>query len=231
MHVLLVITSHSKLGDTGKKTGFWLEEVAAPYYVFEDAGVKMTLASPMGGQPPLDPASSGAEYQTDSTRRFTADHEAMSGLANTVRLDNVDQGDYDSVFYAGGHGPMWDMPENKASIALLESFLAAGKPVSLVCHAPAALLHVKAPDGNLLVKNRRLTSWTNSEEESVGLTEVVPFLLETELRKLGAQFERGDDWGVRVVTDGPLITGQNPASSGPVATRLIEELEKQIPTF
>lgn len=227
MKVLIVLTSHDQLGDTGKKTGFWLEELAAPYYVFRDEGVEITLASPKGGQPPLDPKSADPQYQTDVTRRFEADVEATAQLASTLPLDSVRQEDFDTVFYPGGHGPMWDMPDNAASIALLESFLAAGKTIALVCHAPAALLHVKLPNGDLLVKDRRLTAWTDSEEAAVGLTDVVPFLLETELRKRGAVFERAEDWGVYVTSDGPLVTGQNPASSGPTAMWLIRELAAQ----
>lgn len=227
MKVLIVITSHDELGDTGKKTGFWLEELAAPYYVFMDGGAEITLASPKGGRPPLDPKSADPQFQTDTTRRFEADEEAKQQLATTVPLDTVRQEDFDTIFYPGGHGPMWDMPDNKVSIALLESFLQAGKTIGLVCHAPAALLHVRLPNGKLLVKDRRLTAWTDSEEAAVELTDVVPFLLETELRKLGAQFERTDDWGVHVTSDGPLVTGQNPASSGPAAMLLMQAISAQ----
>ncbi len=226
MKILIVLTSHDKLGNTGRKTGFWLEELAAPYYVFKDAGVDMTLASPKGGQAPLDPASSDPKFQTDTTRRFESDPEAMSKLAHTVRIDSVHQKDFDTVFYPGGHGPMWDLPDNMASIQLIQAFLVARKPVGFVCHGPAALLHVKAPDGSPMVKGKNMTAWTDSEEEAVGLTKVVPFLLETELRALGAKFERTADWGIHVVTDGLLTTGQNPASSGPAAKKLLEELKE-----
>ncbi|WP_448662085.1 type 1 glutamine amidotransferase domain-containing protein [Sphingomonas sp. CJ20] len=224
MKILMVLTSHDQLGDTGRKTGFWLEELAAPYYVFKDAGAQITLASPKGGQPPLDPVSNAPDSQTDDTRRFEADAEATAQLASTVRLDSVTPADYDAVFYPGGHGPLWDLAEDKGSIALIEGFLAANKPAALVCHAPGALRHVKNPDGTPLVQGKRVTGFTDSEEEAVGLTQVVPFLVEAELRALGGSFERTGDWGVHVVQDGLLITGQNPASSGPAADKLLEAL-------
>lgn len=224
MKILIVLTSHDTLGNTGKKTGFWLEELAAPYYVFKDAGAQIVLASPQGGRPPLDPKSNEPSSQTDETRRFEADAEAMSLLSNTARLDAVDQGDYDAVFYPGGHGPLWDLAEDPISIRLIEATLAANKPVALVCHAPGVLRHAKAPDGKPLVEGRKVTGFTNTEEEAVGLTEVVPFLVEDALRANGGQFSKVGDWEPYVVTDGLLITGQNPASSGPAATLLVERL-------
>jgi len=227
MKVLLVLTSHDQLGNTGKKTGFWLEELAAPYYAFKDAGAEMTLASPKGGQPPLDPKSDEPDFQTDLTRRFNADEAAKARLANTVRLDSVNQADYDTVFYPGGHGPMWDLAEDRNSIRLIESFIAAGKTIALVCHAPGVLHRVKNPDGTPFVAGRQLTGFTNGEEEGVGLTKVVPFLVEDELLSLGAIFSKVKDWGVHTVSDGQLITGQNPASSGPAARVLIDALRKQ----
>ena len=224
MKVLLVLTSHDRLGDTGRKTGFWLEELAAPYYVFRDAGAEIVLASPKGGQPPLDPKSNEPDFQTDSTRRFEADTAAKAQLAATLRLDSVSQAEFDTVFYPGGHGPLWDLAEDKASIDLIESFVAARKPVALVCHAPGVLRHVKAPDGKPLVEGKRVTGFTNTEEEGMGLTEVVPFLVEDELKAKGGQFSKARDFEPFVVTDGLLITGQNPASSGPAAKALIEQL-------
>jgi putative intracellular protease/amidase len=224
MKVLIVLTSHDQLGSTGRKTGFWLEELAAPYYEFKDAGAEIVLASPKGGEPPLDPKSNEPNFQTDLTRRFDADDAAKAQLAATVRLDSVKQEDFDTVFYPGGHGPMWDLAEDQNSIKLIESFLAAGKPVALVCHAPGALHHVKAPDGKPLVEGRNVTGFTNGEEEDVGLTKVVPFLVENELMSLGATFSKVKNWGVHTVVDGQLITGQNPASSGPTAKILIDHL-------
>lgn len=224
MKILIVLTSHDKLGDTGRKTGFWLEELAAPYYVFKDAGAEITLASPKGGQPPLDPKSDEPASQTDMTRRFSADADAKAQLAATVRLDSVRQEDFDTVFYAGGHGPLWDLAEDPASIGLIEAFVAAGKTIALVCHAPGVLHRVKKPDGSPFVEGRHVTGFTNSEEEGVGLTKVVPFLVEDELLGLGATFSKVKDWGVNLAVDGKLITGQNPASSGPAAERLIEAL-------
>ncbi|WAS90580.1 type 1 glutamine amidotransferase domain-containing protein [Nannocystis punicea] len=224
MKILMVLTSHDTLGNTGRKTGFWLEELAAPYYVFKDAGVEIVLASPKGGQPPLDPKSNEPDFQTELTRRFDADDVARAQLAQTVRLDSVEQGGFDTVFYPGGHGPMWDLAEDRASITLIESFLAAGKPVALVCHAPGVLRHVKTPDGKPFVAGKSVTGFTNGEEEDVGLTKVVPFLVEDELLRLGAIFSKVKNWGVHTVTDGQLITGQNPASSGPTAKVLLARL-------
>jgi putative intracellular protease/amidase len=227
MKILMVLTSHDRLGDTGKKTGFWLEEFAAPYYVFRDAGATLTLASPKGGQPPLDPKSDEPDAQTEATRRFRADPQAGQALANTVRLSGVDAQDFDAVFYPGGHGPLWDLAEDADSIRLIETMLAANKPVAAVCHAPGVLKGVKGPDGEALVKGKRVTGFTNTEEEAVGLTKVVPFLVEDELLGLGATFSKVKNWGVHVVTDGLLITGQNPASSGPTAKVLINALKTQ----
>ena len=226
MRVLIVLTSHDKLGNTGRKTGFWLEELAAPYYVFKDSGAEITLASPKSGQPPLDPKSNEPSFQTDQTRRFEADPVANKQLAQTVRLDSVRQEDFDTVFYPGGHGPLWDIAEDRDSIKLIEAFLAADKPVALVCHAPGALRHVKTPDGRPLVEGKRVTGFTNSEEAGVGLTDVVPFLVEDELKAKGGKFERGEDWGAFIVTDGLLTTGQNPASSSAAATTLLEKVAK-----
>ena len=224
MKILMVLTSHDQLGNTGRKTGFWLEELAAPYYAFQDAGAEIVLASPKGGQPPLDPKSNEPSSQTDLTRRFEKDATAMAQLAATLRLDSVAQGEFDTVFYPGGHGPLWDLAEDQNSIALIEAFLAAGKPVALVCHAPGVLRHVKTPAGRPLVEGKKVTGFTNSEEAAVGLTEVVPFLVEDELKAKGGIYSKVDDWGVYVVTDGLLITGQNPASSGPAAKVLLEKL-------
>ncbi|MGJ0425453.1 type 1 glutamine amidotransferase domain-containing protein [Methylocystis sp.] len=226
MKILIVLTSHDRLGDTGRKTGFWLEELAAPYYVFLDAGAEITLASPKGGQPPLDPKSNEPEFQTDLTRRFQADEAAKALLADTARLDSVRQDDFDSVFYPGGHGPMWDLAEDRDSIRLIESFISAGKPIALVCHAPGVLRHVEGPDGRPLVAGKTVTGFTNGEEEAVGLTHVVPFLVEDELQAKGGRFSKAADWAPYVVRDGQLITGQNPASSGPAARKLVEELTK-----
>jgi putative intracellular protease/amidase len=224
MKILMVLTSHDKLGDTGRKTGFWLEELAAPFYEFKDAGAQITLASPEGGRPPLDPKSQDPNFQTDLTRRFEKDSEAEDKLGKTMLLESAKQEDYDTVFYPGGHGPMWDLAEDPNSVRLIEFFLAAGKPVALVCHAPGVLRHVRTPAGRPLVEGKTVTGFTNGEEEAVGLTKIVPFLVEDELLGLGATFSKVKDWGVHVVTDGPLITGQNPASSGPAAKVLIEAL-------
>ncbi|KRG75851.1 dimethylallyltransferase [Stenotrophomonas chelatiphaga] len=226
MKVLIVLTSHDQLGDTGKKTGFWLEELAAPYYTFKDAGAEIVLASPKGGQPPLDPKSNEPDFQTALTRRFEADAEANAQLASTVRLDSVSQADFDTVFYPGGHGPLWDLAEDRDSIGLIESFIEAGKPVALVCHAPGVLRHVKAATGRPLVEGLQVTGFTNTEEEGVGLTQVVPFLVEDELKANGGQYSKGPDWGSYVVRDGLLITGQNPASSTEAAEVLIAQLAR-----
>ncbi|MDE1162248.1 MAG: type 1 glutamine amidotransferase domain-containing protein [Acidobacteriaceae bacterium] len=224
MKVLMVLTSHDELGNTGKKTGFWLEELAAPYYTFKDAAVEIVLASPKGGQPPLDPKSDEPNFQTETTRRFKADSEAAAQLASTVRLDSVRQEDFDTVFYPGGHGPLWDLAEDKHSIALIEAFITAGKPIALVCHAPGVLRHVKTADGRPLVEGKKVTGFTNSEEEGVGLTKVVPFLVEDELKAKGGIYSKGADWGSYVVADGLLLTGQNPASSAAAAALLMEQL-------
>lgn len=226
MKILMVLTSHDTLGNTGRKTGFWLEELAAPYYAFLDAGAEIVLASPNGGQPPLDPKSNEPSFQTELTRRFEADAEANAKLAATVRLDSVTQADFDAVFYPGGHGPLWDLAEDVHSIQLIEAFLAAGKPAALVCHAPGVLRHVKKPDGTPLVEGKKVTGFTNSEEEAVGLTDVVPFLVEDELKAKGGQYSKGDDWGSYVVSDGLLITGQNPASSAEAAAVLVKHLTR-----
>ena len=196
MKVLMVLTSHDQLGNTGRKTGFWLEELAAPYYVFKDAGVEITLASPKGGRPPLDPKSNEPDFRTDLTVRFEKDAAAEAQLDKTVRLDSVRQEDFDTVFYPGGHGPMWDLAEDKHSIKLIESFIAAGKTIGIVCHSTGALRHVKAPDGKLLVQGKEVTGFTNGEEEDVGLTKIVPFLVEDEMLKLGAIFSKKANWGV-----------------------------------
>ena len=226
MKILMVLTSHDQLGNTGRKTGFWLEELAAPYYVFKEAGARVTLASPKGGRPPLDPKSNDPNFRTDLTRRFEQDTDAEAQLSKTLLLESVKQEDYDTVFYPGGHGPMWDIAEDRNSIRLIESFLAAGKPVALVCHAPGALRHVKTPSGRPLVEGKTVTGFTNGEEEAVELTKVVPFLVEDELLRLGATFSKVKNWAVHTVTDGQLITGQNPASSGPGAKALLEAMKK-----
>jgi len=209
MKVLMVITSHDQLGNTGRKTGFWLEELAAPYYAFKDAGVEVILASPKGGRPPLDPKSNEPD------------------LDKTVRLDTVRQEDFDTVFYPGGHGPMWDLAEDKDSIKLIESFIAAGKTIAVVCHSTGALRHVKTPDGKLLVQDKEVTGFTNGEEEGVGLTKIVPFLVEDEMLKLGAIFSKKVNWAPHVVSDGLLITGQNPHSSGPAANTLMAAVKQR----
>lgn len=224
MKVLIVLTSHDQLGTTGRKTGFWLEELAAPYYAFQAAGAEIVLASPKGGQPPLDPKSNEPSFQTELTRRFEADAQATAQLAATVRLDSVSQADFDTVFYPGGHGPLWDLAEAPTSIALIESFIAAGKHVALVCHAPGVLRHVKAANGRPLVEGRKVTGFTNTEEEGVGLSTIVPFLVEDELKAKGGVYVRGEDWGSFVVADGLLITGQNPASSAEAAELLLSKV-------
>ncbi|ARP95437.1 type 1 glutamine amidotransferase domain-containing protein [Bordetella genomosp. 13] len=227
MKILMILTSHDTLGSTGRKTGFWLEEFAAPYYVFADAGATVTLASPLGGQPPLDPKSDEPDAQTDATRRFRGDAQAQARLAATLPLDEVRAADYDAVFYPGGHGPLWDLAEDPRSIALIEAMLAAGKPVTAVCHAPGVLRHVKASSGDPLVSGRKVTGFSNTEEEAVQLTDVVPFLVEDELNRLGARYERAADWQSYVVSDGMLITGQNPASSEAAAQALLECLRQR----
>jgi putative intracellular protease/amidase len=227
MKILMVLTSHDTLGDTGRKTGFWLEELAAPYYAFKDAGAEVVLASPQGGQPPLDPKSNEPDFRTDLTRRFEADAAATAQPAATVRLESVEAADFDTVFYPGGHGPMWDLAEDPTSIELIQSFLAAGKPVALVCHAPGALRHAKRPDGRPLVEGKDVTGFTNTEEEAVGLMQAVPFLVEDELKAKGGRFSKTADCDVHVVADGLLITGQNPASAGPAAEALLGLLAKR----
>jgi putative intracellular protease/amidase len=221
MKILMVLTSHDQLGDTGRKTGFWLEEFAAPYFVFRDAGVSLTLATPKGGQPPVDPKSDLPENQTDAMARFKKDAAAQKQLSQTQKLAAMKSGDFDTIFYVGGHGPMWDLAESKDSIALLESFYNSGKPIALVCHSPGVLRHVTY-EGAPLVKGKRVTGFTNGEEEAVGLTHVVPFLVEDELLRLGAIFEKVKNWGVYAVTDGRLVTGQNPASSTTAAQALLK---------
>lgn len=222
MKVLVVLTSHSQLGDTGQKTGFWLEEFATPYYIFKDANADVTLASPNGGQPPLDPKSDAPDFQTESTERFKSDADAQSALANTQKLSDVSPDDFDAVFYAGGHGPLWDLAEDRNSIALIEAMYASGKPVAAVCHAPAVLRHTIAPDGSPIVKGKSVTGFSNTEEDAVQLSEVVPFMLEDELKAKGASYSKADDWHPYAITDGNLITGQNPASSDPVAKAVLE---------
>lgn len=224
MNILIVLTSHDKLGDTGHKTGFWLEEFASPYYTLLDAGVNITLASPKGGQPPLDPTSDLPDFQTASTQRFKADEKANEVLANTVKLSSVKASDFDAVMYPGGHGPLWDLTNDTNSITLIESFVKADKPVASVCHAPAVLLNVKLENGEYLVKGKKVTSFTNTEEEAVQLTNVVPFLLEDALKEKGALYSQGDDWNSHIITDGKLITGQNPGSSEAVAKELLNIL-------
>ena len=224
MKILMVLTSHDQLGNTGKKTGFWLEEFAAPYYMLKDAGAAITLASPKGGQPPLDPKSDLPENLTELTKRFRADKAAQVELANTKMLADVSAANFDAVFYPGGHGPMWDMPDNRVSIALIEAFVKAGKPVGAVCHAPAALVNVRGIDGEYLIKSKRVTGFTDAEEEAVGLTAVVPFLLEDRLKERGGLYSKGADWAPYVQVDGKLVTGQNPASSRPAAEALLKLL-------
>jgi len=221
MKILMVLTSHDQLGNTGRKTGFWLEEFAAPYFVFKDAGVELTLASPKGGQPPLDPKSDLPENQTPAMTRFKKDKTAQQALANTVTLSSVNSEDFDTVFYPGGHGPMWDLAEDPVSIALLESFYNSGKPIALVCHSPGVLRHVKHK-GEPLVKGKHVTGFTDGEEEEVQLTKVVPFLVEDELLRLGAIFEKKANWQPFAITDGRLVTGQNPASSTSAAQALLK---------
>lgn len=224
MKVLIVLTSHSELGSTGHKTGFWVEEFAAPYYVLADAGAEVTLASPKGGQPPIDPKSELAEFQTEATNRFKRDKALQQQLAHTMKLNEADAADYDAIFYPGGHGPLWDLASDPSSIALIEAFHQQHKPVAFVCHAPAALLKVKGADGQPLVKGKEVTGFSNTEEEAVQLTSVVPFLLEDELKKLGGIYSKGHDWHSYALKDGLLITGQNPASSAAVAQILMETL-------
>ncbi|WP_340262452.1 type 1 glutamine amidotransferase domain-containing protein [Sulfitobacter pontiacus] len=224
MKILMVLTSHDKLGDTGNKTGFWLEEFAAPYYVFKDAGAEITLASPKGGQPPIDPSSDADDAQTEATKRFKSDDAAQKELANTEVLSSVSANGFDAIFYPGGHGPLWDLAEDKASINLIESFAASDRPVGAVCHAPAVFKHTKGTDDKPLVSGKTVTGFTNTEEEAVGLTDVVPFLVEDMLKTNGGTYKKGDDWASFVVTDGKLVTGQNPASSEEAAHKLLSLL-------
>lgn len=224
MNILMVLTSHDQLGNTGKKTGFWLEEFAAPYYTLTAAGAHITLASPLGGQPPLDPKSDEPESQTEATRRFKADPQAQALLANTAKLAEMQVADFDAVFYPGGHGPLWDLAEDRHSIKLIEDMLAAGKPVGAVCHAPGVLRHVKTADGTPLVRGKQVTGFTNSEEAAVGLTDIVPFLVEDMLTQHGGNYSKSGDWQSYVVTDGLLVTGQNPASSEAAAAALLKLL-------
>ncbi len=228
MKVLMVLTSHDKLGDTGHKTGFWVEEFAAPYYVFVDAGVDVTLASPKGGKPPMDPNSTAPDAQTEATERLEKDSTAQHKLETTCTLDDVDPDDFDAIFYPGGHGPLWDLTNNEQSIKLIEHFWSKGKPVSAVCHAPAVLLNAKTPSGDPIVQGRTVTGFSNTEEAAVELTNVVPFLLEDELTAKGGHYRKVDDWQAYAVQDGMLITGQNPASSEQTAHRLLDVLRAMV---
>ena len=221
MKILMVLTSHDKLGDSGKKTGFWLEEFAAPYYVFQDAGAQVTLASPKGGQPPLDPTSDADDAQTEATKRFKDDQAAQGDLSHTIILSTVSAEGFDALFYPGGHGPLWDLAEDDDSIKLIETFAGTDRPVGAVCHAPAVFKHPKGPDGKPLVSGKSVTGFTNTEEAGVGLTEVVPFLVEDMLKANGGKYEKGTDWASFVVIDGKLVTGQNPASSAEAARKLL----------
>lgn len=225
MKILMVLTSHDQLGDTGKKTGFWLEELAAPYYTFVDAGAEVVLASPAGGQPPLDPKSNEPDAQTETTKRFEADEVAMQALANTHKLSEVLNQDFDAVFYPGGHGPLWDLAKDQNSISLIEQTLQADKPVALVCHAPGVLRDVKDAEGHSIVEGKTVTGFTNTEEDGVGLTDIVPFLVEDMLKEKGGKYSKTEDWQVHVQQDGLLITGQNPASSAATAEALLKLLK------
>lgn len=224
MHILMVLTSHNQLGDTGKPTGFWLEEFAAPYYAFRDAGADVTLASPQGGQPPIDPVSEGGDAETAATRRFREDSKAQAELAETHRLAEVSPDKYDALFFPGGHGPMWDLSQDNEAKRLIQAFDADEKPIGAVCHGPAAFVNALGGRGRPLVEHRKLTAFTNTEESAVGLTDVVPFSLESLLEERGAQFQRGDDWSEFCVSDGNLVTGQNPASSAATARAMLQLL-------
>jgi len=226
MKVLMVLTSHSELGNTGLKTGFWIEEFAAPYYVLADAGVEITIASPKGGQPPIDPKSESPDAQTPATVRFNKDNDLQDKLAHSVKLSTIEQTYFDAVFYPGGHGPLWDLANDDTSIDLIGDFLKHNKPVAFVCHAPGALIKVKVKNGDPLVKGKKVTGFSNSEEAAVKLTDVVPFLLEDELKKLGGNYSKGPDWGSYVLKDGLLITGQNPASSEEAARLLLKTINE-----
>lgn len=225
MKILMVLTSHDKLGDTGNKTGFWLEEFAAPYYVFKDAGAEVTLASPKGGQPPIDPTSDGEDSQTDDTRRFKGDEAAQTQLASTEILSSINAEGFDAIFYPGGHGPLWDLAEDADSKKLIEAFYTSSKPVGAVCHAPAVFRNTVRADGKSLVSGLRVTGFTNTEEEAVGLTEVVPFLVEDMLKANEGLYEKGEDWASFVLRDGNLVTGQNPASSAEAAKEVLALLK------
>ncbi|ALS98088.1 type 1 glutamine amidotransferase domain-containing protein [Lacimicrobium alkaliphilum] len=225
MKILMVLTSHNKLGDTGEKTGFWLEEFASPYYVFKDAGAEVVLASPKGGQPPLDPNSEGEDFQTEDTRRFDQDKQAQQQLANTQKLSEINPEEFDGVFYPGGHGPLWDLTHNQHSVDLIAQTLLTNKPLAAVCHAPAVLTEVRTNQGVSLIKGKSVTGFSNSEEAAVNLTEVVPFLLEDKLKALGGSYKKADDWASFVQVDGRLITGQNPASSADTARALLKQLQ------
>jgi putative intracellular protease/amidase len=222
MKILLILTSHDKLGDTGKKTGFWLEELAAPYYVLLDGGAEITLASPAGGQPPLDPQSDVPDAQTEATQRFKKDEAAQRALANTTKLAEIHAAEFDAVFYPGGHGPLWDLAENDDSQSIIKTFIAEDRPLAAVCHAPAIFQHVKGADEMSVISGRRVTGFSNTEEEAVGLSAIVPFLVEDMLKTNGGLYEKGPDWGAYVVVDGQLVTGQNPASSGAAAKALLK---------
>jgi len=224
MRILMVLTSHDRLGDSGEKTGFWLEEFATPYYVFKDAGATITLASPKGGAPPIDPKSSDPDQMTTSIERFNEDVEAQGALADTAKLSTINPNDYDAIFYPGGHGPLWDLSEDRDSVSLIEAFYAAGKPVGAVCHAPAVLKNAKDSNGQPLVAGKAVTGFSNSEESAVGLSGVVPFLLEDELKKRDGHYTKGDDWQSHHEVDGHLVTGQNPASSEATAKAVLEQL-------
>ena len=228
MKVLFVLTSHSELGDTGEKTGFWVEEFAAPYYLLADAGVEITIASPKGGQPPIDPKSTAPDAQTAATRRFETDQALKEKLAQTVKLSEIDAGAFDAVFYPGGHGPLWDLANDTDSIKLIQTFIKQRKPVTMVCHAPGALINVKAENGDPMIKGKLITGFSNTEEEAVQLTDVVPFLLEDEMKKSGAIYSKGPDWHSYVIKDGLLITGQNPGSSEEAAEELLKVLNGTI---
>ncbi len=230
MNILMVLTSHDTLGNTREKTGFWLEEFAAPYYTLKDAGAEIVLASPKGGQPPLDPKSDTEDAQTDATKRFKSDAAAQEALAHTKKLADVNADDFDAVFYPGGHGPMWDLAESADSKKLIEAFEASNRPIGAVCHAPAVFRHTQGQDGKPLVSGKRVTGFSNSEEDAVGLTDVVPFLLENMLAENGGEYVKGDDWSSFVVVDGTLVTGQNPASSEEAAEKLLELLKHQSKT-
>ena len=225
MNILFVLTSHEDLGKTGEKTGFWIEEFASPYYFLVDKGVKVTVASPKGGQPPIDPKSELADFSTPATERYNKDAQTQKVIKNTVKLDAINPADYDAVFYPGGHGPLWDLANDATSIALIEKFNSQTKPIAFVCHAPAALKDVKNADGTPLVKGKKVTGFTNTEEAAVGLTDVVPFLVEDMLSENGGVYSKKDDWAAYAIQDGNLITGQNPASSELVAEKLLESLK------